>query len=151
VSDAGARAGFPVPLPDADTQPFWDGCARRELLIQRCGRCGGWLWQPRPICSRCQTPDPAWTRVSGDGVVASWTVLRPPTLPAFAGMVPFVLLLVELDEGVRLIGYLVDDRGDVLKTDGAAEGVAIGARVTLRFHDQGGTILPSWTLVGHGM
>jgi hypothetical protein len=44
-------------------------------------------------------------------VIASWTVLRPPTLPAFASMVPFVVLLVTLDEGVRLIGYLVDDAG----------------------------------------
>jgi uncharacterized OB-fold protein len=139
--------GFPVPVPDRDTQPFWDGCKRRELLIQRCGRCGKWLWQPRPVCSSCQTPDPVWTRVAGDGFVASWTVMRPPTLPAYASLVPFVVLLVTLDEGVRLIGYLVDDQGRVRQTDGVAEGIAMGARVALRFHDQAGTILPSWTLV----
>ena len=45
------------------------------------------------------------TRVSGDGHVASWTVMRPPTLPAFDDFVPFVILLVELDEGVRMVGY----------------------------------------------
>ena len=61
-------------------------------------------------------------------------------------MVPFVLLLVELAEGVRLIGYLVDGAGRVLRTDGAAEGVRIGARVALRFHDQAGTPLPCWTM-----
>jgi uncharacterized OB-fold protein len=142
VSDA----AFPIPVPDADTQPFWDACARGELLIQRCGACGRWLWQPRPICSSCQKPDPVWTRVSGDGVVASWMVMRPPTLPAYADVVPFVILLVELAEGVRLIGYLVDDAGRMLKTDGAAEKVAIGARVALRFHDQAGTPLPCWTM-----
>ena len=141
-----AEAGFPIPVPDADTQPFWDACARGELLIQRCGRCGKWLWQPRPICSTCQAPDPVWTRVNGDGVVASWIVMRPPTLPAYAGLVPFVILLVELDEGVRLLGYLVDDGGRVLTTDGAAEDVRIGARVALRFHDQAGTPLPCWTM-----
>ncbi len=144
-----ARA-FPVPVPDADTQPFWDACQRRELQIQRCGDCGAWLWQPRPICSSCQAPEPAWTRVSGDGAIASWIVLRPPTLPAYADKVPFVVLLVELDEGVRLLGYLVDDAGDLLRTDGEAEGVAIGRRVALRFHDQAGTLLASWTLVGEG-
>lgn len=138
--------GFPIPVPDQDTRPFWDGCRRGELLIQRCGACGKWLWQPRPICSSCQTPDPTWTRVSGDGAIASWTVLRPPTLPAFAAMVPFVVLLVTLDEGVRLLGYLVDDAGRVLTTDGGAEGVRTGRRVRLRFHDQAGTILPCWTL-----
>lgn len=137
---------FPVPVADADTQPFWDGCRRGELLVQRCASCGRWLWQPRPICSRCQTPDPVWTRVSGSGAVASWTVIRPPTLPAYAEMVPFVVLLVQLDEGVRLLGYLVDGEGHLLRTDGVAEGVAIGSRVALRFHEQAGTILPCWTL-----
>ena len=146
MSAPDVSAGFPVPVADQDTQPFWDGCRRGELLIQRCGACGKWLWQPRPVCSSCQTPDPAWTRVSGDGAIASWTVMRPPTLPAFAALVPFVVLLVTLDEGVRLLGYLVDDAGRVVQTDGGAEGVAIGRRVRLRFHDQAGTILPCWTL-----
>jgi hypothetical protein len=85
-----------------------------------------------------------WTRVSGDGRVASWTVIRPPVLPAYADRIPFVVLLVELSEGVRLVGYLVDRDGCLLRTDGAAEGIAIGTRVALRFHDQAGTALPSW-------
>jgi uncharacterized OB-fold protein len=140
------KTAFPVPVPDADTQPFWDGCNRGELLIQRCGTCEKWLWQPRPICSSCQTPDPAWTRVSGDGFVASWMVARPPTLPAHADKVPYVILLAELNEGVRLIGYLVDSSGQILQTDGTTEGIEIGTRIALRFHDQAGTILPSWTV-----
>ena len=139
-------ASFPIPIPDADTQAFWDACRRGELWIQRCTRCESWLWQPRPICSHCQTPDPVWTRVSGDGQVASWTVIRPPTLPAYAEKVPFVILLVQFDEGVRLLGYLVDETGALPRTDGEAEGVAMGARVRLRFHDQAGTILPAWTI-----
>ncbi len=148
MSDPGLdfATAFPVPMPDADTQPFWDGCEHGELLIQRCGYCKKWLWQPRPICSRCQTPDPVWTRVSGEGFVASWTVLRPPSLPAFAQKLPYVLLLVELDEGVRLIGFLVDHAGGWLQTDGEAEGIRMGTRVSLRFYDQAGTILPSWTV-----
>jgi uncharacterized OB-fold protein len=141
-------AAFPVPVPDADTRPFWDGCRSGELRIPRCGRCGQWIWQPRPLCWRCQAPDPEWTRVSGAGRVVSWTVIRPPTLPAYAELAPFVVLLVELDEGVRLLGYLVDEEGRVPKTDGCAEGVAMGARAELRFHDQADTILPCWTLAG---
>ncbi len=149
MSDAGfdPKTAFPVPVADADTQPFWDGVARGELLIQRCGTCQAWLWQPRPVCSRCQTPDPAWKRVSGDGHIASWVVMRPPTLPAHADKVPFVVLLVELDEGVRLLGYLVDGDGALLRTDGAELKVAIGRRVAIRYHDQAGTRLPCWTLV----
>jgi uncharacterized OB-fold protein len=67
-------------------------------------------------------------------------------LPAWADRVPFVVLLVELDEGVRMLGYLVDEAGRLLQTDGAAERVAIGTRVALRFHEQAGTWLPSWTV-----
>jgi hypothetical protein len=55
-----------------------------------------------------------------------------------------VILLAELNEGVRLIGYLVDAAGQILQTDGTTEGIEIGTRVALRFHDQAGTILPSW-------
>lgn len=147
---ADATAAFPVPVPDADTQPFWDGCRRGELRIPRCRSCGQWIWQPRPLCWRCQTPEPEWRCVSGAGRVASWTVIRPPTLPAYAELAPFVVLLVELDEGVRLLGYLVDDAGRLPKTDGRAEGVAMGAHVELRFHDQADTVLPCWTLSGSG-
>jgi uncharacterized OB-fold protein len=146
VSTLDPKTSFPVPVPDRDTQPFWDACARGELLIQRCGSCGTFLWQPRPVCSHCQTPDPVWTKVSGDGVVASWAVMRPPTLPAYADMVPFVVLLVELEQGVRLLGYLVDDAGALLKTDGAAEGLRMGSPVGLRFHEQAGFCLPCWTI-----
>jgi uncharacterized OB-fold protein len=147
VSQLDPKTAFPVPVPDRDTQPFWDACARGELLIQRCGSCGKFLWQPRPVCSNCQTPEPEWTKVSGEGTVASWTVMRPPTLPAYAEMIPFVILLVELAEGVRLLGYLVDGDGRLLKTDGVAEGVRMGAPVSLRFYAQGGFNLPSWAIV----
>ena len=148
MAELDPKTMFAIPVPDRDTQPFWDGCARGELVVQQCESCKKWLWQPRPVCSNCQTPDPQWKRVSGDGKVASWTVMRPPTLPAYAEMVPFVVLLVELDENVRLLGYLVDREGKVLKTDGVAEGIGMGARVRLRFHEQGGFQLPCWTLTG---
>ena len=78
--------------------------------------------------------------------MASWTVLRPPSLPAFAQKLPYVVLLVELDEGVRLIGFLVDTEGKWLRSDGEAEGIHMGTRVALRFYDQAGTSLPSWTV-----
>ena len=146
MSQLDQKTAFPVPVPDRDTKPFWDAAARGELVIQRCGNCRTFLWQPRPVCSSCQTPDPVWTKVSGDGKVASWAVMRPPTLPSYAEMVPFLVLLVELDEHVRLLGYLVDDTGRILKTDGEAEGLRMGSRVKVRFHEQAGFKLPSWTL-----
>ena len=104
MSDVDPMQQFPVPAPDADTEAFWAGVAREELLVQRCDGCQAseagesWIWPPRPVCPRCQTPDPPWQQVSGDGEIVSWVVLRPPVLPAYVDMVPFVVLLVEFDE-----------------------------------------------------
>jgi uncharacterized OB-fold protein len=149
VSAPDEQALPPRPVPDPDTQPFWDAVAEHRLVIQQCGSCGRWIWQPRPVCPACRTPDPEWTEVSGDGVVASWTALHPPVLPVWAEQLPFVVLLVELDEGVRMIGQLVDRHGHLLRTNGEPEGVGIGARVRARWRiDEAGQTLPAWMLVG---
>jgi len=101
------------------------------------------------MCPQCHAPDPEWVGVSGDGVVASWTVLHPPVLPVWAERLPFVVLLVELDEGVRMIGQLVDRHGHLLRTNGEAEGVSMSARGKLRWRiDEAGQTLPAWTPVG---
>ena len=145
-----AATGFPIPVADQDTEPFWEGCTRRELLVQRCGSCGRWIWQPRPLCPACHRDNPVWTRVSGTAEVASWTALHPPVLPAFAGRTPYVIVLAALAEGVRLVGYLTDADGGWLQTDGAAEAIAVGAALALTWHDQDGLRLPSWTLLEGG-
>jgi hypothetical protein len=134
-------------VPDLDTQAFWDAVADRRLVVPRCAACGKWIWQPRPVCPRCHAPGPGWVEASGRGRVASWTVLHPPVLPVWTDKLPFVVLLVELEEGVRMLGQLVDDDGKLLKTDGTAEGVAIGAPVELRWRvDEAGQTLPAWTV-----
>lgn len=137
----------PKPVPDLDTQPFWDAVAERRLVVPRCASCSKWIWQPRPVCPRCHAPDPPWTEVAGRGRVASWTVIHPPVLPVWADKLPFVVMLVELEEGVRILGQLVDDRGELLRTDGTAEGLAMDAHVELRWRvDEAGQTLPAWTL-----
>ena len=126
-----------VPAPDADTQPFWDAAAGQRLVVQRCSACARWIWQPRPLCPRCHTPDPVWTSVTGDGTVVSWTVIHPPVLPVWADDVPFTVLLVELSEGVRMVGRLVGADPSAL---------TIGATVELRWREEAGVVLPAWTL-----
>jgi len=144
-----AEALPPRPVPDSDTQPFWDAVGERRLVVPKCTSCGTWIWQPRPMCPDCHTPDPAWTEVTGDGGVLSWTVLHPPVLPVWSEPLPFVVLLVELDEGVRMIGQLVDDDGKLLRTDGTSEGIDFGTRVELRWRqDESGQTLPAWSPVG---
>lgn len=141
-----AEALPPRPVPDADTRPFWDAVAEHRLVVPRCRDCEQWIWQPRPVCHRCQATEPVWTEVSGAGRVVSWTVLHPPVLPVWADRLPFVILLVELDEGVRMVGQLAGDDGELLQTDGAAEGLAMDARCSLRWRTEAGITLPVWTL-----
>ncbi|MGZ4121446.1 MAG: Zn-ribbon domain-containing OB-fold protein, partial [Actinomycetota bacterium] len=123
--------------------------SEHRLLVQRCRACARWIWQPRPICPSCHAADPEWTQVSGDARVVSWTVLHPPVLTVWQDKLPFVVLLVELDDapGVRMIGQFVDDAGELLQTDGRAHGVDFGARASLRWRvDEAGQTLPAWTL-----
>ena len=138
----------PKPVADRDTQPFWDAVSDHRLVVPRCRACTTWIWQPRPLCPRCHAPDPEWVELDGDGRVVSWTALHPPVLSVWAEQVPFVVLLVELDAapGVRMIGQLVDDAGALRKTNGDAEGIAIGSRLRLRWRrDEAGQTLPAWT------
>jgi len=140
----------PKPVPDRDTQPFWDAVTEHRLVVQRCSECGRWIWQPQPICPTCHAAEPVWTGVSGDARMVSWTVLHPPVLTAWQDKLPFVILLVELDDapGVRMIGQLVNDAGELLQTDGGPEGIDFGARVSLRWRvDEAGQTLPAWTIV----
>lgn len=140
-------AGLPMPVPDPDTQPFWDGTARDELLVQRCAACSTWTWQPRPMCSVCRGTDLPWQPVAGTGRAVTWTVPRPPLLPALSQLAPFVVLVVELDEGVRMIGMMVGEDGLPLRTDGTDVGLRFGSPVQVRFRDQDGFRQPGWALV----
>jgi hypothetical protein len=141
---SGGLAGLPVPVPDADTESFWDGTRAGELLVQRCASCATWIWQPRPVCSVCGSLELPWTRVAGTGQVATWTVPRPPLLPALTDLAPFVIVVVGLDEGVRMIGMLCGEDGLPLRTDGSDVGLTHGRRVRVVFRDQDGFRQPGW-------
>jgi uncharacterized protein len=141
---------FPVPAPERDGMPFWDAARQERLTVQRCPSCRCFTWQPVPVCPACRSPELAWEEVSGRATILSWTVPYPPVLPAFADLLPFVVVLVELAEGPRMVGQLVDTEGTLIRTDGSdVRGLRIGAAAELRWRRQGETSLPSWTLAGH--
>ena len=104
----------PVPEPIEElNKQFWAYCGEEKLCFQRCRTCGKWRHLPRPMCAQCQSLDWQWDESSGRGKVYSWTVTRAPFHPAFADFVPYVVLVVEMDEGIRLVagmkGQTVDD------------------------------------------
>jgi uncharacterized OB-fold protein len=118
---------FPRPAPDTEHWPFWEACRRHELRFERCVDCGRFRHHPRPRCPFCQSPHREWTAVDGRGVIASYTVIHPPTLPAFHERAPYNAVVVHLPEpDVYLVSNLVDC---------ANEDLAVGLAVEVTFVD----------------
>ena len=103
-------ADAPGPILSRELDPlseqFYAECARGRLAIQRCAACRAWRHLPRHACAACGSPAWRWEPVSGRGRVFSWTVTHQAPHPAFAGATPYVVAVVELDEGVRLVAGL---------------------------------------------
>ncbi len=121
-----ANATKPVPVPTLETRAYWEGCQRHELRIQRCAACGPHQFFPRIYCSKCFSDRVEWVTASGRAKVLSFTVVRRPVSPAFAGEVPYVVALVTLDEGPTMMTNIVGC---------APEQVQIGMPVEVTFED----------------
>lgn len=123
------------PLVTLDTKFFWEGTKQRELRIQKCGACGALRHPPGPMCPKCGTPsDGGYVTASGQGTVYSYVVHRHPPVPG--KKLPIVIALVELEEGVRIMGEL---RG--VKPEDVTIGMAVHADFD-RLDDD--VTLPAW-------
>jgi len=121
----------PKPFILEYTRFWWDGVAEGRLLIQRCADCGTLRHPPAPSCAACQSL--RWDAIesAGIGTVYSFVVSHHPEAPGFE--YPLVVLLVELDEGIRLVAG----------TDLRRDEVAIGDRVRVDWlRDEDGAQLP---------
>jgi uncharacterized OB-fold protein len=92
----------PRPEPTLESQPYWDSLRAHALRIQHCAACGQARHYPRPLCDRCYSDEAEWLPASGRGTVHSWTIAHHAFHPAFKSAVPYALVTVDLDEGVRM-------------------------------------------------
>ena len=83
---------------------YSDGAARGVLVLQKCGNCGLVRHYPQVLCARCYSFDVEPLEASGAGTVHSWTVAHHAFDQTFADSTPYVLLTVDMDEGVRVLG-----------------------------------------------
>lgn len=95
---------------------FWQGLKEGPPLIQKCNYCEKYQWYPRAICASCGSRDMKWIRSKGKGTLYSYTVVRRLSERTFSLHVPYVIGLVELDEGVRLFAIIEGIEGPDLKT-----------------------------------
>jgi uncharacterized protein len=107
-SNDDANAQEPLPLRTLDAMPFWQGCQDGELLIQLCAACGRHQFYPRNLCATCGSREVAFVRASGRGTVFSFTVCHRPLAPRFAARTPYVVALVDLAEGPRMMTNIID-------------------------------------------
>lgn len=112
----------PDPFPTTTSLPFWHAARAGRLDLQFCTNCDRVVHYPRAICPHCLGDLPEWRTVSGRGLIYSYTVVRRAPSPAFAD-VPYVVALVDLEEGVRMMGQVIS----------APEDVRIGAPVEVAF------------------
>jgi len=95
----------PLPVPDRETAPFWEAAREGRLRIQRCRGCGRTVFYPRSLCPHCHSAELEWVDCSGRGSVYSFTVVQR-TSEEFKAELPFIVGLVELEEGVRMMARL---------------------------------------------
>jgi uncharacterized protein len=107
---------LPRPVPDNDSQPFWDGCREGKLLLQSCEDCGALRYPPRPMCPACNALATQWIEANGRGAIYSWIVAHHPVHPSVMDKVPYNVVLVELEEGPRIVSNLLDVDPDQIES-----------------------------------
>ena len=128
----------PLPRLDEESRGWWEALARHELYVQECGACRVRRLPPRALCPACLSGDIAWVKCSGHGTIYSFTVTHQNQAPGFREEVPYVLAIVELAEGPRLMTNIVESPPDAVR---------IGMAVDVVFDDAGGGItLPKFRL-----
>lgn len=95
-------ATWHLPVPDAETEEYWTAARAGRLLIKDCRACGRAFFYPRAYCPRCWSPDTVWREASGRGTVYTFTVVHQNDLPPFRDRIPYVVAVIELEEGVRM-------------------------------------------------
>ncbi|HYG92068.1 MAG TPA: OB-fold domain-containing protein [Nocardioides sp.] len=113
------------PMVNRDSAFFWEGTQKGELRIQTCNACGVLRHPPGPACPSCGVLDRGYVVASGHGTVFSYVVHRHPPVPG--KQLPIVIALIDLDEGLRMVGEVRDVAAD------GADPIAIGTRLRVDF------------------
>ncbi|RYE04462.1 MAG: Zn-ribbon domain-containing OB-fold protein [Sphingomonadales bacterium] len=128
---------FPAPTPtiNPETAPFWEATKRGVLLLPKCQTCQRTIWYPKTFCSACGTVGVDWYEASGRATIYSYTIMHAKRAAGpYADVVPYVIAVVELEEGPRLMTNIVD---------ADPESLAIGQPVAVVFHPtENGVALP---------
>jgi uncharacterized OB-fold protein len=117
MSQSAVETAKPLPEMEGLTKEFYDFCRQGALHFQRCSDCNAWRHVPREMCAECGSWEWTWEASSGRGKIFSWTVVARALHPAFREDTPYAPVIVEMDEGVRLLSQVVDCSSGELAID----------------------------------
>jgi uncharacterized protein len=127
------QPGRPLPLfPEPDTEPFWAATAGHRLTYQVCRACGQVVFHPRRHCTCCTSGDLEWRDSAGAGTLYTFTVIRRSGHPFFRARIPYVVGLIDLDEGFRMLAEIAAD----------PETLHVDHRVTVTWEDHADLSVP---------
>lgn len=127
---------IPAPAVNQDNAYFWEGVAAGQLRIQRCIQCGSLRHPASPACPKCSSLQWAAVTASGRGEVFTHATVHHPLSPPYEE--PYVLAVIELEEGVRVLSRLLDSHTD--------DRLRIGAPAHVEFVEVDGVRLPLFRL-----
>ena len=97
----------PLPLINEDNRPYWEYCKKHELRMQKCDGCGHIRFPVSILCPNCHSMDATWTKLNGKGKVFSYIVFRIPYHESYKEDIPYVVAIIQLDEGPRMESNLI--------------------------------------------
>lgn len=107
----------PIPEISEETRPYWDGCKAHRLLLPKCRSCGEVFYFPKGFCPNCLSEDIEWMEASGKGKVHTFSVIQRPPAPSFMPDVPYVVAIIDLEEGPRMMSNIVEATVDDISVD----------------------------------
>ena len=118
----------PVPVPQGESDYYWEKAKAHELWLRDCGDCNQAYFYPRDICPHCFSRNTSWIQASGKGTLHTFAIVHRAPTPAFRDDAPFVVAMVDLEEGVRMPTNLVEVEPDPAN-------ITIGMAVEVVFED----------------
>jgi uncharacterized OB-fold protein len=112
MTEAMSEYKLPIPVPRAESVPFWDGLKQDKFMLQYCDSCGKLNWFPRTHCVVCGKTHFTWKPSSGKGVLETYTIVYRGMNPAWQAETPYILGMVRLDEGIRMVTRIISDKGE---------------------------------------
>lgn len=107
----------PLPKPTPWSKPFWDGCKNKKLLIQRCKDCEKHIFYPKLFCPFCLSNNLSWIEATGKGKIYTYTVVYSYQPTEFSEDVPYIIAVINLDEGIKMMSNIVDCKPEQVKCD----------------------------------